>query len=82
MKDALFFLDGTQVEVPKECIALIKSKYRKEIAAEYGLSSAVFRRRLKKSGLDIGPRGYLDESRVLRIYLALGWPCRIDDPSH
>jgi hypothetical protein len=82
MKDALFFLDGTQVEVPRECIALIKSKYRKEIAAEYGLSPAVFRRRLKKSGLDIGPRGYLDEIRVLRIYLALGWPCRIDDSSH
>ena len=82
MNAAFFFIDGTQVEVPRTCIALIRSKFRKEIAAEYGLSPAVFRRRLKKSGLDIGPRGYLDESRVLRIYLVLGWPCRIDDPSH
>jgi hypothetical protein len=81
MKKA-FFLDGMPVEVPKQYLPLIKSKYRKEIAAEYGLSTAVFRRRLKKSALNSAPRGYLDETSVLRIYLALGWPCRIDDSDH
>jgi len=82
MKPILYFLDGDQVEVPEECASLIKSKYRKEIAAEYGFSAAVFRRRVRKSGIDTGPRGYMDETRVLRIYLALGWPCRLDNSDH
>jgi hypothetical protein len=78
MKPILYFLDGEQVEVPEECAPLIKSKYRKEIAAEYGFSATVFRRRLQKLGIDAGPRGYMDETRVLRIYQAMGWPCKID----
>jgi hypothetical protein len=78
MKPKLFILDGIQVEIPERYVPLIKSKYRKEIAAEYGLNTSVFRRRCTKKGLDIGLRGYMDEVLVLRIYLAMGWPIRID----
>jgi hypothetical protein len=65
------------LQVHSEYLHLIKAKYRKEIAAEYGLSEQVFRRRIKKLKIDTGPRGYMDEPHVLRIYLALGWPCTV-----
>lgn len=78
MKPKLFFLDGIQVEIPECYVPLIKSKYRKEIAAEYGLNTQALRHRCTKKGLDIGLRGYIDEVLVLRIYLAMGWPIRIN----
>jgi hypothetical protein len=62
--------------VPAECAPFIRAKYRKELAAEYGLSESVFRRRLKKLDIDIGPRGYVDEPHVLRVYHIMGWPCK------
>ncbi|MEI6411241.1 MAG: hypothetical protein WCR52_17770 [Bacteroidota bacterium] len=73
-----FVLDGKAVEVPALYTHLVYSKYRKEIAAEYGLSEASFRRRLKKYNLSHIPIGYLDETNVLRIYLTIGWPCKFD----
>jgi len=79
-----FYLDGQLIEVPAECAHLITTKYRKELAAEFGLTEAVFRRRVKKLNIDTGPRGYMDEPHVLRVYLAMGWPCKIrgDKPTY
>jgi hypothetical protein len=72
----IYNLDGKTIEIPITYQHLVKAKYRKEIAAEYGLSEPVFRRRVKKLNIDTGPRGYMDEPHVLRVYLAMGWPCR------
>jgi len=79
MKSNVFQIDGSPVEVPAGCEHLIRAKYRKEVADEYGLSERVFRRRVKNLDLDTGPRGYMDEAHVLRIYLEMGWPCRISE---
>jgi len=77
MHSITYHLDGHQIEVPSECAHFVRMKYRKELAAEYGLSEAVFRRRIRNLNLDTGPRGYMDEPHVLRVYLAMGWPCKI-----
>jgi hypothetical protein len=82
MKPIIYYLNGRKVEIPAEYEGLVTSKYRKEIAAEYGLSEVVFRRRIKKLNIDTGPRGYMDESHVLEIYLAMGWPCVKKNPDY
>jgi hypothetical protein len=81
-KNHVFFLDGKSIDVPFEYKQLIRSKYKKELAEEYGISVPILSRRLKKDPQFEMARGYLDETHVLRIYMYLGWPCRFKKDNH
>ena len=77
MNTITYVINGKTIEIPSHYAPLIRSKYKKEIAAEYGLNEQAFRRRMRKHKLDNIPRGYVDESHVLLIYLTIGWPCKV-----
>jgi hypothetical protein len=77
MNTITYIINGKPIEIPSHYASLIRSKYKKEIAAEYGLNDQAFRRRMCKHKLNNIPRGYVDEPHVLLIYLTMGWPCKV-----
>jgi|GEM_PF-5274911 len=74
MRDVYYRVQGQTIAIPSFYSSLIKSKFKKEIANEYGWSTATFSRKLKKKGVRVSERGYLSVEEVIKIYEALSWP--------
>ncbi|MDF1697536.1 MAG: hypothetical protein P1U56_16955 [Saprospiraceae bacterium] len=68
-------IDGQTITLPSTYISLLSQlKFKKEIAAEYGLSSQTFCNMLKRNNLKIRNHGYLTKREMYLIYSELGWP--------
>lgn len=57
---------------------MIEHKYKKEIAAEYGLKPRTFHNRLKRYHL-IVPRGLVSPRDQKRVYERLGYPIGVNE---
>ena len=68
-------IDGKTITLPSIYIELLDQlKFKKEIAAEYGLSRQTFCNMLKRKGVVIRQHGYLNKHEMYTIYTSLGWP--------
>jgi len=77
MNYAQTVIDGKTITLPSFYISLLSNlKFKKEIAAEYGLSRQTFSNILKRNNLKVRNHGYLTKREMYLIYTALGWPNR------
>jgi len=68
-------IDDQTISLPSSCLSLLSQlKFKKEIAAEYGLSPQTFSNILKRHNVNVRSHGYLTKREMFKIYKALGWP--------